>query len=96
MMTPNAWQLALLVPASFAGGVLLGVVYFRAVRMTADLIVSGQKPLIALGLTLGRFALLGAGFFLAVQAGWVAVLAVLAGVLAGRRLVLRPIRENRA
>ena len=53
----------LILPLCFAGGLLLGLAYFRALRGTADLIVSGGRPLLALALTLGRLVVLGAGLF---------------------------------
>ena len=78
----------------FLGGVLLGFAYFRALRLTADLIVSGGHPLLALLLTFGRFGLLGAGFYVAVLTGGFALLASLAGFLFAKRLTLRQTRRG--
>jgi hypothetical protein len=45
-------------PVFLLGGLVLGYAYFRAVRATADLVVSQGNPLHAVALTLGRLALL--------------------------------------
>jgi len=80
-------------PVCFLGGIVLGYAYFRAMRATADLIVSRGHPLLGLALTLGRLALLGTGFYLAVLWGGVALLAALAGVLVAKALILRQTRR---
>ncbi|MGO4916145.1 N-ATPase subunit AtpR [Pseudogemmobacter sp. W21_MBD1_M6] len=89
MITADTLRLAAFLVASLTGGVLLGLVYFAAVRRTADLIVAGRQTLLALGLVLGRMALLGAVFFWALHFGALALIAVAAGVLVGRAVVLR-------
>jgi F1F0 ATPase subunit 2 len=85
--------LSAILAVCFAGGFALGYVYFRALRETADLIVAGRRPLVGLALTLGRLALLCAGFYLAVLAGGAALLAALAGVLGAKALMLRQPRK---
>ena len=96
MMPAVSWPLVLTISACLAGGVVMGILYFRALRVTADLIVSGERPLLAIAATLGRFALLGAGLTLALQAGAPGVLAALAGVLVGRRLAMRTVAGTAA
>lgn len=81
---------------SFFGGGLLGLAYFSAVRLTSDLIVTGSKPLLAIALILGRFALMAAGLVLTLQAGAFALLVALAGVLVGRTLAIRWARGSTA
>jgi F1F0 ATPase subunit 2 len=81
--------LVLTLPLCFAGGVLLGLAYFRVLRWTTDLIVNGGSPVLALSLSLGRLVMIGAGFYLAVLFGGLALLAALAGVLTVRTLMLR-------
>jgi len=76
-------------PICFVGGLALGFVYFQALRVTADLIVTGGRPLLGLALALGRLALLASGFYLAVQLGGLALLATLAGVLCAKAVILR-------
>ena len=86
----------LVLPVCFAWGVALGLAYFRALRRTADLIVGGGHPLLGLALTLGRLALLGAGFYVAVLPGGLALLAALAGLLCAKASLLRPSRSESA
>jgi hypothetical protein len=89
----TAMPLPIMLTLSFLGGLGLGYVYFRAMRATADMIVRGGSPLLALALTLGRLALLGAGFYLAVLLGGLALLAALAGVLVAKSLMVRQARR---
>lgn len=84
------------VPVCFIGGLALGFAYFHALRMTADLIVEGRRPLLGLALTLGRFGMLGLGFYGAVLAGGFALLAALAGVLCAKALMLGQTRGGSA
>ena len=81
--------LALTLPLCFAGGLLLGFVYFRALRWTTALIVNGGSPVLALSLSLGRLIMIGVGFYLAVLLGGLALLATLAGVLTVKAMMLR-------
>ncbi|MBN2907387.1 MAG: hypothetical protein JXJ18_11815 [Rhodobacteraceae bacterium] len=94
MIDLHTVPLWLSLPVCFAGGLGLGFAYFSALRATADLIVTGGRPILGLALTLGRLAFLGAGFYLAVLAGGLALLAALAGVLCAKALMLRRARED--
>lgn len=96
MIWPHTAALLVILPICFAGGVILGFAYFRALRMTADLIVGGGNPLLVLALALGRLAFLGAGFYVAVLFGGYALLAALLGVLCAKGLSLRQIRRGSA
>jgi len=78
----------LILPACLAGGLVLGLIYFRAVRASADLIVSAGSPRLGLALTLGRVVVMAFGLVLAVQAGGAALLATLGGVLCARAVLL--------
>ncbi|WP_301046021.1 ATP synthase subunit I [Vannielia sp.] len=84
--------LFLTLPLCFGGGLLLGFIYFRALRMTADLVVGQGNALLALGPTFGRLALLGGGFYLAVLAGALPLLFALAGVLLAKTIMMRLFR----
>ncbi len=79
-------------PTAFLAGLALGYIYFRALRQTADAIVAQGRPLFALALTLGRVALLGLGLYGAVLMGGLALLAVLAGVLCAKAVMIRQAR----
>jgi hypothetical protein len=85
--------LNVLLPICFLGGLFIGWGYFRALRETANLIVGGGKPLRAIVLTLARISLLATGFFIAVLAGALPLLAALAGVLCAKWIMLRRIQE---
>ncbi len=93
-LLPEGLLLVLLLCA--AGGFVIGLGYFRALRGTADLVTQGGRPLLGLALTLGRFAAMAAGLLLAVQFGGAALLAALAGILGARELALRRIGRDRA
>lgn len=93
MIDVSALPLSLTLPACFLGGLALGFAYFLALRKTADLIVTGGHPLLGVALTLGRLAFLAAGFYLAVLAGGLALLAALAGVLVAKALLLAQMRR---
>jgi hypothetical protein len=82
----------LIIALAFLGGALLGWAFFRALRRTTELIIDGDHMLLALALTVGRLALIGAGFYLAALAGGVAILATLAGVLCAKALLLKGAR----
>ncbi len=96
MIDLHAVPLSLSLPICFAVGLLLGLAYFSALRRTTELILGGGSPLLAAVLTLGRFAGLGAGFYLAVLAGGFALLTALGGVLLARRLILGKTEGGRA
>ncbi len=85
--------LVVFLPICFLGGLFIGWGYFRALRETANLIVGGDKPLRAIVLTLARISLLATGFFIAVLAGGLALLAALAGVLCAKWIMLRRMQE---
>lgn len=79
-------------PSSFLAGLLLGYGYFAALRATAKLITAQGQPLLGIGLTLGRLALITAGFTLAALQGALPLLAALAGLLCAKALMLRGLR----
>jgi len=89
MSGTDATGLFLSLPIWFVGGLVLGFAYFRALRKTADLVTVGGSPLLGLTLSLGRLAVLGAVFFIAVLSGGLSLLAALAGVLSAKALMLR-------
>jgi len=89
MMHPDTWPVLLLLPVCFVGGAILGLGYFRSLKLTADLIVKGHSPILVIALGFGRLIVLIAGFVLALQAGGIGILGTLAGVIAGRELIVR-------
>lgn len=89
MMQPQTWPILVLLPLCFVAGVILGLAYFRCVKVTADLIVTGKRPFFVAGLAVGRLVLLAAGLTLSLQGGGFGLLGTLAGVVAGRELMIR-------
>jgi hypothetical protein len=88
MIDLSSLPLHLLLPGCFLAGLFIGYGYFRALRETANLIVREGQPLLALAWTLGRVSLLITGFYIAVLAGGLALLATLGGVLCAKALML--------
>lgn len=93
MTDPSTLPPIVLLPICFLGGLFIGWGYFRALRETANLIVKGGNPQRAIVLTLARISLLATGFFIAVLAGGLALLAALAGVLCAKWIMLRRIGD---
>jgi hypothetical protein len=74
-----------------AGGVLIGMIYFRLVRHSADLILSGRRggPLFGVALVLVRLAGLGGVLVIAAMQGAGPLLAAALGLLIGRFAMMR-------
>lgn len=72
-----------------AVGILLGIVYFGAIRLSARLIAANGRVTTALALTVGRFIVLGALLALASLQGTLPLLATALGIAVGRVLVMR-------
>jgi len=74
-----------------AGGVVIGLLYFRMVRHSADLMLSGQRggPLFGLALVLLRMAGLGGVLIFAAIQGAGPLLAAALGLLIGRFGIMR-------
>jgi hypothetical protein len=96
MIDLHTVKACLTLPVCLVGGLVLGFAYFHALRTTADIIVGGGHPLLGLALTLGRLAFLGAGLYVAVLSGGLALLAALAGVLCAKGLMLHHTRGDSA
>lgn len=74
-----------------AGGILIGLIYFRMIRHSADLILSGRRdgPWFGLALVLVRMAGLGGVLIIAAMQGTGPFLAATLGLLIGRFATLR-------
>ena len=94
MIDLSTLPLHITLPVCFLGGLLLGYVYFYALRETVNLIVGHGNPALGLTLTFGRLAGLGVGLYVAALAGGFALLATLAGVLCAKALMLHWIRKD--
>jgi hypothetical protein len=86
-----AWA-ALLALAHFALGVALGGAYFQSLWRNAQLLAAGV-PIRTAAWMAGRFTLLACALALTSFEGAAALLATGLGVLAGRAIVLRRVRE---
>jgi F1F0 ATPase subunit 2 len=78
-----------LLPLHFFAGVVAGVVFFRALRWGARLLVEGGPVSTVFALTLGRFLLVGALLFLAARQGAGPLMAASVGIFVGRFFVMR-------
>ncbi len=78
-----------------AGGVVIGLIYFRMVRHSADLMLSGRRggPWFGLVLVLLRMAGLGGVLVIAAMQGAGPLLATSLGLLIGRLAVMRAARK---
>ena len=72
-----------------AAGVAVGVIFFRALRWGARVLVEGGAVSTAFALTLGRFGLVGLLLYFAVRAGAAPLLVASVGIFIGRFLVMR-------
>ena len=80
-------QTIILALAAALTGAAAGWLHFTLLGHVTALLVAGRLSGVAL--QLGRFALLGALLWLCAQGGAVVLLACLAGILAGRAVVMR-------
>ena len=74
---------------SFALGMAVGAIFFFALSRGVRVLVEGGAVSTALGLTLGRFLLVGAFLYVTARAGAAPLLAASAGIFVGRYLVIR-------
>lgn len=79
--------------AHLSAGIALGLAYFAALWQSARLFASGGRTAIAVALTIGRFILLGGALALASFHGALPLLVMALGVLIGRAVVMRRLKE---
>lgn len=92
----TGWAVAPLLAAHLAVGLLVGILYLRALRRATDIFAAGGGLAGALGMGAGRFAAIGAVLFLAALEGALPLLAMAAGVLIARHAMVRPPPANPA
>ena len=83
------WSAALGLAAHLAAGILLGLLYFRALWGTAKLFAEGGRAATAIALTIGRLGLLSSLLTLAALEGAAPLLAMALGVLIARAAAMR-------
>jgi hypothetical protein len=76
-------------------GLVLGLLYFAALKRSVGLLVGGRCRLWPLALTLGRIGAAGAVLFVAARFGAAPLLAAFIGFLAARAVALRAERRAR-
>lgn len=79
--------------AAFAAGAAIGWAYFALLARNLDLYLAGS-PVLGAALQAGRFLLVAAVLFGAVQFGAVTLLGCALGFLVGRHIVLRRARKE--
>ena len=89
MNLSTSWTGPLALALFAAAGVAVGVIFFRALRWGARVLVEGGAVSTTFALTLGRFWLVGLLLYFAVRAGAAPLLAVSVGIFIGRFLVMR-------
>ena len=80
--------------AYLAAGIALGVLHFSSLWWVVRLFAGGGSLLTVIGLTIGRFVLLGGVLALASLEGAMPLLLVAVGSMAGRFVVTRRLRER--
>jgi len=83
------WSVALYLVGYLTAGFGLGMLYFHALRRSADLLATGGRAWTAAALTLGRLALAGAMLTFAGMQGAAPLLAMALGFLIARSCIMR-------
>ena len=91
-----ALPMLLALAAHLLVGMVLGVVYFRALWWTVQLMAHGGRTAAATGLMIGRLALMIGLLCLASRDGALPLLLTALGVLVGRAFVVRRLRRATA
>ena len=88
------WPMVAVLAAHFAMGTGLGACYFGGLWWNACLFASGARLVLAIGLIMGRFALLASFLTLASLEGALPLLLMALGVVLARPLVMRRVRAT--
>ena len=87
------WVMLLSIGAHLGAGIVLGILYFRAVWWNARLFAMGGHATTAVAVVIGRFVLLGGLLTLASMEGALPLMAMAFGMLVVRFAVMRRVRE---
>jgi len=87
------WGMLVSLLAHLAAGIALGILYFRGLWRNVRRFAGGGRAATALALMAGRFALLGGLLTLASLEGALPLLMMALGVLVGRSVVMRRVRQ---
>ena len=87
------WAMLLSLGAHLAAGVMLGVLYFRALWWNTRRFALGGRVTTTIALMIGRLGLLGGVLTLASLEGALPLLVMALGILIARSAVMRRVRE---
>jgi F1F0 ATPase subunit 2 len=87
------WAMLLSLATHLAVGLMVGMLYFRALWWNTRRIALGGRVTTVIALSIGRFVLLGGLLFLASREGALPLLILALGVLVARFFVMRRVRE---
>ena len=90
----SGWPMIAVLAAHFAAGVGLGACYFGGLWWNARLFANGARLVAAIGLIVGRFALLAGFLTLASLEGALPLLLMALGVVTVRPLVMRRVKAT--
>jgi F1F0 ATPase subunit 2 len=88
-----SWAMTLSIGGHLAAGILLGLLYFRAVWWDARRFALGGRATTTIALMIGRFTALGGLLILASLEGALPLLVMALGVLIARSVVMRSVGE---
>ena len=91
--SPPSWAELLSLAAFLAAGVALGMLYFHSLWWNARRIVGGDRAVLTIVLTIGRFVVLGGVLTLASLQGAAPLLMISVGLFIGRYAVMRRVRK---
>ena len=80
-------------PVTAAAGLVLGIVYFRLIGVGVRLVVDSDRPVVAVAIGVGRFVVLAGALLLISLCGALALGTATAGLLTGRFITLRRMKE---
>ena len=83
------------IAAAALAGCAVGIAYFGALWIAVRRHVEGRDRFVALALHVGRFALLGGGFWIIAQQGAPSLIAGLGGFVVARQIAVSTIRSRR-
>jgi F1F0 ATPase subunit 2 len=92
--TPPALAELLTMTVYLAVGIALGILYFRGLWWNVAWLTDDRRVMATIASIFGRFALLAGLLTLASLQGALPLLSTALGVLAGRSIVMRSIRDN--
>lgn len=93
MSNPSSWLWVASIAVHLGAGLLLGILYFYGVWWNARLFASGGRMGTSILVMLSRIALLGVVLTLASLKGALPLLVTAVGILLGRFIVMRRLRN---